>query len=112
LDGPVLGEQVLGNILLSSEGIAARLVEELQGRCAFPSNVEVLDGGTAALDLLPLIEEVDHLVVVDAVDAEALPGTLFRFARQESGLTASALSIERRIIFASLAKVNICSVLL
>jgi hydrogenase maturation protease len=73
----------IGNILLSDEGIGVRIIEELQKRFTFPPNVELIDGGTAGLQLLPLIEEADHLIVVDAIEVGAALGTVFRAERQE-----------------------------
>jgi hydrogenase maturation protease len=68
----------VGNILLQDEGIGVRVVEQLQEAYAFPEEVQVLDGGTMGLDLLYYLEEVDRLLVVDAVDARQPPGTVVR----------------------------------
>jgi hydrogenase maturation protease len=42
-----------------------------------------LDGGTLALDLLPYVEDTDRLVVIDAVDMGAEPGTTVRIVDEE-----------------------------
>jgi hydrogenase maturation protease len=68
----------LGNILLSDEGVGVRVVERLQVRYEFPGDVVVLDGGTLGLDLLPYVERADRLLVVDAVEIGAGPGTQVR----------------------------------
>jgi hydrogenase maturation protease len=68
----------VGNILLQDEGVGVRVVEQLQEAYAFPEEVQVLDGGTMGLDLLYYLEEVDRLLVVDAVDARQPPGTVVR----------------------------------
>lgn len=68
----------LGNILLRDEGIGVRVVERLQELYEFPPEVQVLDGGTLALDLLPYVEDTDCLLVIDAVDLRAEPGTIAR----------------------------------
>lgn len=68
----------LGNILLGDEGLGVRVVEHLQARFRFPEEVQVMDGGVAGLDLLPYLEGVTHLLVVDAVRMGAEPGTLVR----------------------------------
>ncbi|MCX7853970.1 MAG: HyaD/HybD family hydrogenase maturation endopeptidase [Caldilineales bacterium] len=68
----------LGNILLGDEGLGVRAVERLQARFHFPEEVQVMDGGVAGLDLLPYLEGVTHLLVVDAVRMGAEPGTLVR----------------------------------
>jgi len=73
----------LGNILLSDEGLGVRVVERIQERYEFPSVVQVLDGGTLGFDLLPYVENANHLLVVDAVEMGATPGTLARLEGEE-----------------------------
>jgi hydrogenase maturation protease len=68
----------IGNVLLSDEGLGVRFLDELEKR-QLPPNVELLEGGTAGLELVHLIQEVDFLIIIDAVNANAEPGALFRF---------------------------------
>lgn len=68
----------VGNILLSDEGLGVRFLDELAKK-NLPENVEVLEGGTAGLELVHLIQDVDFLIIVDAINAKAEPGALFRF---------------------------------
>lgn len=68
----------LGNILLMDEGLGVRAVERLADAYDLPENVEALDGGTLGLDLLPRLDGVDALLLVDAVKAREEPGTLVR----------------------------------
>lgn len=68
----------VGNILLKDEGVGVRVIEELD-KLDLPSNVEVVDGGTLGLNLLPVIEKADLLIVVDVVEANSESGTIFRF---------------------------------
>lgn len=68
----------LGNILLSDEGAGVKAVEELQ-RCYDCSGaVEIIDGGTIGLELLPYFEERSHIVIIDAVKTGKNPGTIVR----------------------------------
>ncbi len=69
----------VGNILLKDEGAGVRAVERLTASYTFPPNVELLDGGTAGLDLLYVVEGVDHLIIVDTVKTKEPPGSIFRF---------------------------------
>jgi hydrogenase maturation protease len=73
----------LGNILLGDEGVGVRVVERLQERYEFPQEVQVLDGGTLALDLLPYVEGTDRLLVIDALEMGAEPGTTARLEGDE-----------------------------
>jgi hydrogenase maturation protease len=66
----------LGNILLRDEGVGVHAVEALKRKYDFPEEVRLLDGGTLGLDLLHLIEGMDRVLFVDAVELNREPGTI------------------------------------
>lgn len=66
----------LGNILLTDEGIGVHAVEALRREFTFPENVKLIDGGTMGLDLLPFMEGMSKVLLVDAVDIKREPGTI------------------------------------
>lgn len=76
----------VGNILMRDEGVGVRVVETLSSRYRFPPEVELLDGGTAGMDLVHAISGRRHLVVCDAVIGDGPPGTVLRIA--EGGVAA------------------------
>ena len=41
------------------------------------------DGGTSGFDLLPLLEDADHLIVIDALRCQAAPGTVVILRNEE-----------------------------
>ncbi|HUU93300.1 MAG TPA: hydrogenase maturation protease [Phycisphaerae bacterium] len=68
----------VGNPLARDEGLGPRAIERL-ARCRLPEAVEVIDAGT---DLLAVIGEVagaERVILIDAVQAGAEPGTIHRF---------------------------------
>jgi hydrogenase maturation protease len=73
----------LGNILLGDEGVGVRVVERLEELYHVPKEAQVMDGGTLALDLLPYVEDADQLLVIDAVDMGAAPGTTVRIVDEQ-----------------------------
>jgi hydrogenase maturation protease len=73
----------LGNILLSDDAVGVRVAERLLEEYSFPPDVLVLDGGTLGLDLLAYVQDADRLVVVDALNVKAKPGTVARLADEE-----------------------------
>ena len=73
----------IGNLVMGDDGAGVRVVQELQKRYRFPPRVEVVDGGTLGLDLLPKLEGIGRLLVVDAVETGGKPGTLVRLAGEE-----------------------------
>ncbi len=68
----------IGNLVMSDDGIGVRVVQLLAERYRVPAGVTVLDGGTLGLDLLPRLEGVERLLVVDAVETGEMPGTVVR----------------------------------
>lgn len=73
----------IGNILLTDEGFGVRVVEKLYDEYEFPENVSLLDGGVLGINLLGVIAEAKHLIVVDAVKNKQPPGTLYRLEKDE-----------------------------
>lgn len=67
----------VGNILLKDEGIGVHVARKLQ-ELALPNDVEVIDAGTAGLDILLLHEDVERLIVIDAVKAGNKAGTIYK----------------------------------
>lgn len=64
----------LGNLLMGDEGVGVHALNEFQRRYILPEWVEVVDGGTAGLDLLPFIEGRDNVLIIDAVMFGREPG--------------------------------------
>lgn len=65
----------VGNILVQDEGIGVRALEWLQAHYACPK-VNMIDGGTMGLDLLHYLEGIDHLLILDAIEAGKAPGEI------------------------------------
>ncbi len=66
----------IGNILLSDDGVGVHAVNKLISDYEFPENVELIDGGTKGLDLLPLFENRDKVLIIDAANFKKEPGTI------------------------------------
>lgn len=72
----------IGNILLRDEGIGVRVVEVLRSQ-DLPGTVELADGGTGGANLIELLAGRSKVIVVDAMDAGAVPGTIRRLTPAE-----------------------------
>ncbi len=64
----------VGNILLSDEGIGVHAVNALAAHYDIPAEVEIIDGGTSAMDCLDRIAEADFLLIADCVRGGREPG--------------------------------------
>jgi hydrogenase maturation protease len=73
----------LGNVLCGDDGVGVVAAEELARRFAIPPGVRVLDGGTLGLSLMSHIGAGDDLLILDAIRAEAPPGTLVRLEGED-----------------------------
>ena len=74
----------VGNILLTDEAIGVRIVEALEQRYILPDYVEILDGGTAGMELLGDMANRDHLIIADAiVSKKSAPGTMMILRDEE-----------------------------
>lgn len=65
----------LGNPLMADDGVGLAALERLRA-AGVPDDVELVDGGTWGMNLLPVIESAARLLLIDAIDAGGAPGTL------------------------------------
>jgi hydrogenase maturation protease len=83
----------LGNVLLEDDGVGAAAVELLHARYDAPPGVDVLDGGTLGLSLLPYLERADRVILLDAIRADGPAGALVRIdGEQVAPAVATRLS--------------------
>jgi hydrogenase maturation protease len=61
--------------------------------------VEFLDGGVLGLNLLPLVEEASHLLILDAINARKEPGTLIEMKRDEIPLFTGIKLSDHQVTF-------------
>jgi hydrogenase maturation protease len=86
----------LGNLLCSDDGVGVVAVQAIAEARIVPEEVQVLDGGTLGLALLPYLEDAERAILVDAIQVDAPPGTLVRLEGDEVGpAVASRLSVHQ-----------------
>lgn len=73
----------LGNLILGDEGVGVHAMRRLEAEYAFQPAVELVDGGTSGLDLLPLLKGQRRLLLIDALASDAAPGTIRVIRNQE-----------------------------
>lgn len=73
----------LGNPLMGDDGLGILAVERLQRDFNVPATVDVVDGGTWGMRLMPTIEDAEALMLIDAIDVGMPPGTGIELAREE-----------------------------
>jgi hydrogenase maturation protease len=69
----------VGNTLLTDEGVGVHVVERLRRDYPELEEVEFLDGGTLSFTLAGPMAEAEQLIIIDAADLKAAPGTVTLF---------------------------------
>ena len=85
----------IGNTLLSDEGVGVRMLDWLQRHLPELTGIRYLDGGTLSFTLAPYIEDADNLIVIDAAELDAVPGTVQVFA--DAGMDRFAGKTKRSV---------------
>jgi hydrogenase maturation protease len=73
----------IGNTLLQDDGIGVHVTEFFKSTQQPNPNLEILDGGTIGLSLLPEVEDADAVIIVDASEIGEQPGTMRIFRNEE-----------------------------
>lgn len=95
----------IGNTLNRDEGVGVHAVRALETQhrrssvIGRPSSVEFLDGGTLGLNLLPVVEEASHLLILDAVDARQPAGTVIELTQDQIPLFSGIKLSQHQVTF-------------
>lgn len=73
----------VGNPLMGDDGIGLAALERLRAGWSFDPSVDLVDGGTWGMSLMPEIETADRLLILDAVRGGKPPGTVVELDRDE-----------------------------
>ncbi len=73
----------IGNLLFRDEGFGIHVIRRLQEQFEFPENVSIVDGGVLGMNLLGVISEAEHLIVIDAIRNKGKAGDLYRLEGEE-----------------------------
>ena len=73
----------VGNTLLQDDGIGIHVTEAFRTVSGDDARLDIIDGGTIGLALLPMVEAADALVIVDAAELGEKPGKIRVFVDQE-----------------------------
>lgn len=94
----------LGNPLMGDDGLGLAALDRLRAQWELPATVRLVDGGTWGMNLLPLLEDAEAVVLIDAIDAGRVAGELVLLERDEVprflGLKLSPHQIDLREVIA------------
>jgi hydrogenase maturation protease len=90
----------LGNLLQRDEGFGIHALDALENSLnPLPEDIEFVDGGVLGLNLLPLVEDCSHLLVLDAVNSGRPPGTIIELRDHEIPLYNNVKLSEHQVSF-------------
>lgn len=73
----------LGSPLMGDDGVGIVALERLHADFVADPTLAWVDGGTSGLALLPALESARRVLLLDAIDAGAAPGTVVELAGDE-----------------------------
>ncbi|NMC84511.1 MAG: hydrogenase maturation protease [Anaerolineaceae bacterium] len=89
----------LGNLLNRDEGLGVQAVKLLDARIGKQTDFELLDGGVLGLNLLMIVEECSHLLILDAVNVGKPAGTVVELTKEQIPLYAGVKLSQHQITF-------------
>jgi len=99
----------VGNTLLQDDGVGIHVTRSLREQNGFDFPLDIIDGGTIGLSLLPKIEDADALIIVDAAELGQPPGSVRVFVDREvdAHLTGKKRSVHEVAVLNLLAAAGI-----
>jgi hydrogenase maturation protease len=73
----------VGNTILTDEGVGPWVVERLRTLNPEVPGIRWMDGGTLSFSIASDVEDAENLIVVDATELRAAPGTVRVFVNEE-----------------------------
>jgi hydrogenase maturation protease len=73
----------IGNTLFSDEGVGIHLLPLLEDELKGYENIEIIEGLTDGMRLLGPVEDAENLIIIDAINAGAEPGTIITLVGDE-----------------------------
>jgi len=83
----------IGNILMGDDGIGPAVVAWLSSNVTLGPDITIEDLGTPSLDLPNYLSGYDAVIFIDAVAADAPPGTIRLYSREEITATPPGIRI-------------------
>jgi hydrogenase maturation protease len=83
---PTAGTTVVlgvGSPLMADDGLGLTALERVRGGWEFEPDVQFVDGGTWSMNVLPVIEDANRLLLIDAIRAGRTAGTVVVLEREQ-----------------------------
>jgi hydrogenase maturation protease len=89
----------LGNLLNRDEGLGVQALKLLDAQLGQQTALELLDGGVLGLNLLMIVEECSHLLILDAVNIGKPAGSVVELRKEQIPLYAGVKLSQHQVTF-------------
>ena len=73
----------IGNILQKDDGLGVYAATYLNENYTFSENIEIINGGVEGIHLLNVLEENNHIVILDCLQLNDAPASIYAIPAQE-----------------------------
>ena len=73
----------IGNVLEKDDGLGVYASTYLQENYTFTPNIQIINGGVEGIHLLNILEEAKHLVILDSLELNDKPTSIYAIPAQE-----------------------------
>ena len=73
----------VGNILEKDDGIAIYATKYLESNYTFEPHVDIINGGVEGINLLNMFMEYKHIIILDAIEIDDIPGSIYHIPSYE-----------------------------
>ena len=73
----------IGNVLEKDDGLGVYASTYLQKNYTFTPNIQIINGGVEGIHLLNILEEANHLVILDSLELNDKPTSIYAIPAQE-----------------------------
>jgi len=73
----------IGNVLQKDDGLGVYAASYLNDNYNFSKNIDIINGGVEGIHLLNVLEENDHVVVLDCLQLKDEPASIYAIPAQE-----------------------------
>jgi len=73
----------IGNVLQKDDGLGVYAATYLNENYTFDANIQIINGGVEGIHLLNVLEENDHIVILDCLQLDDAPASIYAIPAQE-----------------------------
>lgn len=73
----------IGNVLQKDDGLGVYASSYLKANYTFTEDIEIINGGVEGIHLLNVLEENDHVVILDIVTIDDTPASIYAIPAEE-----------------------------